>query len=115
MKEINLPTSFINLCGDNMSALTLSAHKAVHQKTRHIDVKYHFLRSLVSNKDVKLNYVNTKFNIADIFTKIVDTTTFGSLISSITATKRFRIVQSQNYGEVMKLVIIFSFSLLLIQ
>ena len=98
-----------------MSALTLSAHKAVHQRTKHIDVKYHFVRSLVSNKDVKLNYVNTKFNIAKILTKIVDTSIFGSLISLITATKRFRIVQSQHYGEVMILVIIFPFSLLLIQ
>ena len=76
--KINLPTSFINLCGDNMSALTLSAHKAVHQKIKHIDVKYHFLRSLVFDKAVKSNYVNTKFNIADILTNILDTTTFGS-------------------------------------
>ena len=53
LKEINLPTSFINFCGGNMSALTLSAHKAVHQKIKHIDVKYHLLQSLVSNKDVK--------------------------------------------------------------
>ena len=96
LKEINLATSYMNLCGDNMSALTLSAHKAVHQKTKHIDVKYHFLRGLVSNKDVKLNYVNTKFNTADLVTKIVVTTTFGTLISLITATKTFRIVQSQN-------------------
>ena len=79
-----------------MSALILSAQNAEHQKIKHIDVKYHSPRSLVFNKDVKLNYVNTNFNIVDILTKIVDTTTFSSLISLITATKRFRIVQSQN-------------------
>ena len=96
LKEISFPTSYINLCGDNLSALTLSAHKAVHQKTKHIDVKYHFLRSLVTNRDVKLNYVNTKFNIADILTKIVDTTTFSSLISLILASTGIKVTQSLN-------------------
>lgn len=43
LKEINMTTTYINMCGDNLSALTLSAHKTVHQKTKHIDVKYHFL------------------------------------------------------------------------
>ena len=110
LNEINLLASVINLCGDNMSALTLSAHMAVNQETKHIDVEYHFLRGLVSNKDVKLHYVNTEFNIAEILTKIVDTTTFGSLHFVITATKLFRIVQSPNYGEVMQLVKSFPFS-----
>jgi hypothetical protein len=84
LKEINMTTTYINMCGDNLSALTLSAHKTVHQKTKHIDVKYHFLRSLVSNKSVKLNYVNTKVNIADILTKALDSTTFNNLLSLIT-------------------------------
>ena len=86
LKEIKLTTSYINMCGYNLSALTLSAHKTVHQKTKHIDVKYHFLRSLVSRKCVKLNYVNTKVNIADILTKALDSTTFLNLLALITST-----------------------------
>ena len=41
----------------------------MHSKTKHIAIKYHFLRELVQDKEVKLEYVNTKEQIADIFTK----------------------------------------------
>jgi hypothetical protein len=83
LKELELPCGYINLCGDNISSLTLSAHKAIHQKTKHIDVKYHFIRDLVSKKMIKLNYVNTKFNIADILTKCLDSHTFSTIISLV--------------------------------
>ena len=36
LKEINMTTTYINMCGDKFSALTLSAHKTVHQKAKHI-------------------------------------------------------------------------------
>ena len=83
LKELELPCGYINLCGDNISSLTLSAHKAIHQKTKHIDVKYHFIRDLVSKKMIKLNYVNTKFNIAVILTKCLDSHTFSTIISLV--------------------------------
>ena len=41
----------------------------MHSKTKHIPIKYHFLRDQVSQKVVKLEYINTKEQIADIFTK----------------------------------------------
>ena len=41
----------------------------MHTKTKHIAIKYHFLRELVQDKEVKLDYLNTKEQIIDIFTK----------------------------------------------
>ena len=41
----------------------------MHTKTNHIAIKYHFLRELVYDKEVRLEYVNTEGQIADIFTK----------------------------------------------
>ena len=41
----------------------------MHSKTKHIPIKYHFLREQVSQKMVKLEYIDTKEQIADIFTK----------------------------------------------
>ena len=38
-------------------------------KTKHIAIKYHYLRELVQDKEAKMEYVNTKEKIADIFTK----------------------------------------------
>ena len=54
---------------DNTSAINLSKNLVMHTKTKHIVIKYHFLRELVQDKEVRLEYVNTKEQILDIFTK----------------------------------------------
>ena len=41
----------------------------MHTKTKHIAIKYHYLRELVQDKEVKMEYANTKEQIADVFTK----------------------------------------------
>ena len=38
-------------------------------KTKHISIKYHYVRELVQDKEVKMEYVHTKDQIVDIFTK----------------------------------------------
>ena len=40
----------------------------MYSKTKHVATKYHFLRELVKDKEVRLGYVNTKEQIANIFT-----------------------------------------------
>ena len=54
---------------DNISAIKVSKNPLIHAKTKHIGINYHFLRELVQDKEVRLEYVNTKEQIADIFTK----------------------------------------------
>ena len=54
---------------DNTSAINISKNLVMHTKTKHIAIKYHFLRELVQDKEVRLEYVNTKEQIVDIFTK----------------------------------------------
>ena len=54
---------------DNTNAINISKSLVMHTKTKYIVVKYHFLRELVQDKEVRLNYVNTKEKIVDIFTK----------------------------------------------
>ena len=41
----------------------------MHSNTKHIPIKYYYLREQVSQKDVKLEYIDTKEQIVDIFTK----------------------------------------------
>jgi len=41
----------------------------MHFQVKHVNIKYHFLRELVQNKELKMSYINMKDNIADIFTK----------------------------------------------
>ena len=54
---------------DNTSAINILKNPVMHTKTKHIAIKYHFLRELVQEKEVRLEYVNTKEQIVDIFTK----------------------------------------------
>jgi hypothetical protein len=66
------------LC-DNNAAINLSEDPSLHQRVKHIDIKFHFLRERVHSGDLKLSYINTHDNIADIFTKALDTTKFEKL------------------------------------
>ena len=55
---------------DNTSAINISKNPVMQSKKKHIPIKYHFLSEKVSQKVVKLEYVDTKEQIADIFTKL---------------------------------------------
>ena len=57
-----------NYC-DNTSAISLSKNPTQHSKAKHIPIKYHYLRRQATNKNIKLEYVPTKEQIVDIFTK----------------------------------------------
>lgn len=54
---------------DNTSAIDMSKNPVMHPKTKHIAIKYHFVRELVQDKEIRLEYIHTKEQIADIFTK----------------------------------------------
>jgi hypothetical protein len=54
---------------DNTSAINISKNPFMHAKTKHIPIKYHFLREKVSDKMVILEYVSSKDYIAYIFSK----------------------------------------------
>jgi hypothetical protein len=41
----------------------------MHSKTKHIPIKYHFLQEQVVEKNIRVEYVGTKEQVADIFTK----------------------------------------------
>ena len=54
---------------DNTSAINISKNPVMHAKTKYISIKYHYVRELVEEKEVKMEYVNSKEHIVDIFTK----------------------------------------------
>jgi hypothetical protein len=64
---------------DNTSAISISKNPVMHSKTKHIPIKYHFLRDQVTQKIVKIVYLDTKEQIADIFTKPLPRSTFENL------------------------------------
>ena len=54
---------------DNQAAIALAHNTIINQRTKHIAIKYHFVRDHVSGKIIKLEYINTGSNLADGFTK----------------------------------------------
>ena len=44
---------------DNTSVINISKNLVMHAKTNNIEIKYHYLRELVQDKEVRLEYVNT--------------------------------------------------------
>ena len=61
---------------DNLGALNLAKNSSFHARTKHIDIRFHFIRSMVDNKEIKINYCSTKEMIADVLTKGLDRTSF---------------------------------------
>ena len=54
---------------DNKSAIDLAHNSMYHGRSKHIDICHHFIRDLVESGCVKIKYVSSKENVADIFTK----------------------------------------------
>ena len=59
----------LTIFSDNQGACAISHNPEFHARTKHIDIAYHFLQDLVQSKILDVVYVNTQFNLADIFTK----------------------------------------------
>nr|GEY73036.1 integrase, catalytic region, zinc finger, CCHC-type, peptidase aspartic, catalytic [Tanacetum cinerariifolium] len=54
---------------DNKSAIALCCNNVQHSRAKHIDVRYHFIKEQVENGIVELYFVQTEYQLADIFTK----------------------------------------------
>ncbi|KAJ9561589.1 hypothetical protein OSB04_006749 [Centaurea solstitialis] len=68
---------------DSKSAIAISANPVQHSKTKHIDIRYHFLKDNVEKENIELYFVNTEYQLADLFTKALDEKRFKFLISRL--------------------------------
>jgi len=53
----------------NTSAINLSKNPIQHSRSKHIEIKHHFIRDHVNKKEIELIFVDTENQLADIFTK----------------------------------------------
>lgn len=66
------------LC-DNNAVINLSEDPLLHSRVKYVDIKYHFLRERAELKELVLQYINTRDNIADLFTKALPLPRFTRL------------------------------------
>ena len=59
----------VNLYCDNQGAIALAKNPVQHQRSKHIDIRYHFIRQEILKGSVNVMYVTSNENVADIFTK----------------------------------------------
>ena len=72
-------TKRVILYCDNTSSINISKNLVMHEKTKHITIKYHYVRELVEDKQVKMEYIHTKEKIENIFTKPLSKDTYEYL------------------------------------
>ena len=64
-----LDRTHFNLLCDNQGAIALAKNPIKHQRSKHIDIKYHFIRDEITKKRLNVKYIPTDDNVADVFTK----------------------------------------------
>ncbi|GJT77717.1 hypothetical protein Tco_1044442 [Tanacetum coccineum] len=64
----------------NQSAIALCCNSVQHSRSKHIDIRHHFIKEQVERKVVELYFVETKYQLADIFTKALPRERFATLL-----------------------------------
>ncbi|KAJ4716957.1 Retrovirus-related Pol polyprotein from transposon TNT 1-94 [Melia azedarach] len=68
---------------DNKSAMALAKNPVFHDRSKHIDTRYHYIRECITRNDVHMEYVKSQDQIADIFTKPLKQEDFIRLRNSL--------------------------------
>jgi hypothetical protein len=91
LRDYGYKLSKVPLLCDNESAIHMADNPVEHSRTKHIAIWYHFLRDHQQRGDIKIAYVSTKEQLADIFTKPLDEKTFTKLRNEL------NILDSRNF------------------
>jgi hypothetical protein len=91
LRDYGYKLSKVPLLCDNESLIRMADNPVEHSRTKHIDIQYHFLRDHQQRGDIKIAYVSTKEQLADIFTKPLNEKTFTKLRNEL------NILDSRNF------------------
>jgi len=83
LEDYSIYLNHIPLKCDNTSAINLTKNPIMHSRTKHIEIRHHFLRDHISKGNYVIDYVDTKHQLADIFTKPLAKNRFYELIRDL--------------------------------
>jgi hypothetical protein len=79
LRDFDLDFHHVPLLCDSTSAISVAKNPMLHSRTKHIDVRFHFLHDHYEKGDIELCYIDTTRQLADILTKPLDQKTFVHL------------------------------------
>jgi hypothetical protein len=80
LQELNIKVVLpIPVREDNTTCIHIASNPAAPKRTRHMDIRYHFIRDYVTDQIIKVSYVKSKDQLADIFTKALPRPAFRKL------------------------------------
>ena len=77
VKDLGILQPFVDLHCDSNSALHIAANRMTHGRVKHIDIRYHFIRQAVADKQIELIKIDGKLNPADMLTKVIPFDSFS--------------------------------------
>nr|GEW49297.1 ribonuclease H [Tanacetum cinerariifolium] len=75
---------------DSKAAIVISCNPVQHSRTKHIDVRYHFIKEKVEKGIVELFFVGTEYQLADLFTKALHVERFQHLVRRLVGVVKFK-------------------------
>nr|GEV00786.1 Gag-Pol polyprotein [Tanacetum cinerariifolium] len=83
LSDYGLGFNKIPMYCDNKSAIALCSNNVQHSRSKHIDIRYHFIKGQVENGVIELYFVNTECQLADLFTKALGRDRIELLINKL--------------------------------
>ena len=83
LQDYGLPNSKIPIYCDNQSAIAMTGNPVQHSLTKHISIRYHFIREHIMEGTIELHFVPTDQQLADIFTKPLAEAVFIKLVNEL--------------------------------
>ncbi|GKD49250.1 hypothetical protein Tco_1278226 [Tanacetum coccineum] len=80
LKDYGFDYNRIPLYYDSQSAIVISCNPMQHSRTKHINVRYHFIKEQVERDITELYFVRTEYQLADLFTKALSLDRFGYFV-----------------------------------
>ena len=77
LDEVGIKNVITNVYCDNQAAISQVQQPKHYSRAKHIDIRYHFIRDTLSQRETKLSYVRSDNNIADILTKVLSKDKFA--------------------------------------
>jgi hypothetical protein len=83
MRNFGVRFERVPLMCDNTSAISVAKNPVFYKKMRHIERRHHFLKDHIEKGDIEMRYIDTERQLADILTKLLDSSRFANLQEEI--------------------------------